>query len=216
MRQELAGGTPDAHLPGLLADARYGPAARFFLSDLYGPKDFPERDDEIERIPADAGQALPLSGLTTLALAIELDALSEDLDAGMIGMHCGCMERSAISMTGPMPTPIATAGRPVQTPADQPDRRYRRGTGGTGTQAVDRHALKLMKDLPMAGLGELHTTFERGFTTSSGWAGTNFWRRSKLRKTALMNGWLGGALNPFFRPTENTGMRYQSQPAGQT
>ena len=34
----------------LLADARYGPAARFFLEDLYGPQDFAERDAQFARI----------------------------------------------------------------------------------------------------------------------------------------------------------------------
>ncbi len=56
--------------PNLLADSRYGPAAAFFLSDLYGPKDFSARDSEIERILPMLVKALPLSGLSTLSLAI--------------------------------------------------------------------------------------------------------------------------------------------------
>ena len=34
----------------LLASERFGKAAQFFLSDLYGPKDFSSRDEEVERI----------------------------------------------------------------------------------------------------------------------------------------------------------------------
>lgn len=34
----------------LLDSERYRAAARFFLTDLYGPKDFSERDHEVERI----------------------------------------------------------------------------------------------------------------------------------------------------------------------
>ena len=34
----------------LLASPRFGQAAEFFLSDLYGPKDFSSRDEEVERI----------------------------------------------------------------------------------------------------------------------------------------------------------------------
>jgi hypothetical protein len=34
----------------LLASKRYNPAAEFFLSDLYGPKDFRSRDEELARV----------------------------------------------------------------------------------------------------------------------------------------------------------------------
>ena len=34
----------------LMASDRYRPAAEYFLSDLYGPKDFSERDDELARL----------------------------------------------------------------------------------------------------------------------------------------------------------------------
>ncbi|HNJ51512.1 MAG TPA: hypothetical protein PK827_12850, partial [Accumulibacter sp.] len=34
----------------LLSSRRYAQAAQFFLSDLYGPKDFSSRDEEVERI----------------------------------------------------------------------------------------------------------------------------------------------------------------------
>ena len=61
----------------LLDSARYHDAARFFLSDLYGPKDFSERDHELERILPTLSATLPASGIRTVALAIEVDALSE-------------------------------------------------------------------------------------------------------------------------------------------
>ena len=68
----------------LLSSERFGLAARFFLSDLYGPKDFSSRDDEVEQILPLLMRLLPLSALQTIALAIEVDALTEQLDALMV------------------------------------------------------------------------------------------------------------------------------------
>ena len=34
----------------LLASSRFGPAARFFLDDLYGPHDFSQRDEQFARV----------------------------------------------------------------------------------------------------------------------------------------------------------------------
>lgn len=64
----------------LLAEPRYSAAARFFLDDLYGAKDFSRRDAELERVLPRVVRVLPEAALATLADAVELDALSEDLD----------------------------------------------------------------------------------------------------------------------------------------
>lgn len=68
----------------LLDQPRYREAARFFLDDLYGAKDFARRDAELERVLPVIARSLPDSALATLADAIELDALSEDLDLEMV------------------------------------------------------------------------------------------------------------------------------------
>ncbi|HET9652017.1 MAG TPA: hypothetical protein VFP36_07495 [Usitatibacter sp.] len=59
---------------------RYREATRFFLHDLYGPKDFSHRDEAIMRILPAMSRLLPRSAVETAALAIELEALSEELD----------------------------------------------------------------------------------------------------------------------------------------
>lgn len=65
----------------LLATPRYRAAARFFLDDLYGEKDFEQRDREALRIVPKLVVVLPDRAVETIALAIELDELSEQLDA---------------------------------------------------------------------------------------------------------------------------------------
>ncbi len=68
----------------LLASARFGPAAAFFLTDIYSAKDVGGRDQVLDRVVPLMSKFLPVSGLETVVDAIELDALSEDLDAAMV------------------------------------------------------------------------------------------------------------------------------------
>src|SRR3954471_21563939 len=64
----------------LLQEARYEAATRFFLEDLYGPKDFSARDDAMIRILPTLSKLLSRSAVETASFAIELEALTEVLD----------------------------------------------------------------------------------------------------------------------------------------
>jgi len=64
----------------LLASPRYRPATRFFLDELYGVKDFSQRDAALARVIPTMVRFLPDSALRTIADAVELEALSERLD----------------------------------------------------------------------------------------------------------------------------------------
>jgi hypothetical protein len=68
----------------LLASPRYGKAAAFFLTDLYGPDATAMPYAEAERAMPLTIRLLPRAGLETLADAWKLDALSESLDAAVI------------------------------------------------------------------------------------------------------------------------------------
>jgi hypothetical protein len=66
----------------LASQPRYAAATRFFLEDLYGPKDFSARDEELLRIVPVMEKLLPAHAVETAALAIELEeALGRRLDA---------------------------------------------------------------------------------------------------------------------------------------
>jgi len=71
----------------LLKSERYRLAARFFLDELYGARDFSSRDQELARMIPSMCRLLPESVLATLADAIELDAVSEQLDEAMAALH---------------------------------------------------------------------------------------------------------------------------------
>lgn len=66
------------------AEPEFAPAVKFFLQDLYGPKDFRRRDREVERIYPGLIRVLPAALLDTLAMAIELNLLSAQLDREMV------------------------------------------------------------------------------------------------------------------------------------
>lgn len=179
--------------PELLNNPLYGPAAEFFLSDLYGPRDFSARDAEIERILPMLTKALPLSGLNTLALAIELDALSEDLDARMVDALKQQGKISAIDADS-----YAEAYRSVGRHAARLRQIQLIVDTGEALEALARKpwvagALALMKGpAHLAGLGELHEFLERGFTTFKRMGkATRFLERIETEETAQMQRWLG-------------------------
>ncbi len=64
--------------------ARYAAAAEFFLTDLYGDRDVSRRDADIERILPMMRRWLPESVIGTVALAVDLHALSHELDLSMV------------------------------------------------------------------------------------------------------------------------------------
>jgi hypothetical protein len=68
---------------GLIGSPRYGAAAGFFLSDLYGPEDFADRDAQFGRVASAMARALPSEVMHTVAHLVELHALSEELDQRM-------------------------------------------------------------------------------------------------------------------------------------
>lgn len=59
---------------------RFRAACNFFINDLYGPQDFSQRDADVERIYPIMCRLLPAAVLDTVTLAVELDALSHELD----------------------------------------------------------------------------------------------------------------------------------------
>ena len=148
----------------LLASPQFNIAATFFLSDLYGPKDFSERDTEMEKVLPIMTTMLPVSGLRTLLLAVEVDALSERFDAEMVAVLGKRLDQDGLALDD-----YAAAYRQV---GDRDGRELQiRLIGETG-EALDAlahktfagAALKLMHGpAQLAGLGELHAFLERGF-----------------------------------------------------
>lgn len=146
----------------LLADPRFHAAAEFFLVELYGPKDTSQRDADIARAVPTMTKLLPVAALETVADAVELDALSEDLDAAMVaalGRRIGALDAAAYGAA------YRSVGRRddrerqldlVEDLGHSLDRLTRKAFAGT--------ALKMMrKPAVVAGYGELQEFLQTGY-----------------------------------------------------
>jgi hypothetical protein len=64
----------------LLASPDYGDACHFFLSDVYGPRDFSQRDQDIMQVYRSMERFLPACIVQVLKLVIKLNDLTLNLD----------------------------------------------------------------------------------------------------------------------------------------
>jgi hypothetical protein len=185
----------------LLDSPRYGEAAAFFLSDLYGPKDFAERDDEIARIVPTLARLLPATALDAIALAVELDGLSERLD---LALTRGLRDRQP---DGPLA--VAEAGYAAAYRASAPRNERERQIAlviRIGAE-LDRLARKrlvaaavAMMEAPAraAGLAALHDFLARGFHAFRGMGGADeFLATIAARETRIVDGLYAGSPQPF-------------------
>jgi hypothetical protein len=68
----------------LLADEQYRPACLFFLSDLYAPRDFSQRNHDAEHLYSLLSRFLPEAMLALLADAIRINQLASQLDHALL------------------------------------------------------------------------------------------------------------------------------------
>ena len=191
--------------PDLLSSDRFSKAAHFFLTDLYGPKDFSSRDEEVERSMPLMLNILPLSAMQTLSLAIEVDALTEELDAAMVIE----LEKSgrfdiAKGIESISEKSYADAYRKLGRRFDR--ERQIDLIQSTG-EALDRLAkkpllttlLKLMRGpAHLAGLGDLHEFLESGFDAFRHMGDAReFLDIIETRERRLLENLFSGAANPF-------------------
>lgn len=180
---------------GLLDSPRYGPAARFFLEDLYGPKDHRARDYDLARVLPKLFKLLPPAALWTLAQALRMDALSESLDADLT---------HALQQSGALRQPddmdeaaYVAAYRVCGRQADRQTQLELVLSIGLSLDHLTRlpllaGSLKLMrKPAELAGLAELHRFLERGFTAFAQMKGADeFLNQIVQAERALMLSWL--------------------------
>ncbi len=182
--------------PDLLASKRFAPACEFFLSELYGAKDFEQRDQEALRVVPMLARMLPERAVQTMALAVELDELSEELDARV--------------------------ARLVATPIDEARYADAYRTAGTRSErehqidTIDRigRSLERLARIPLlapmlhmmrapaeaAGLGHLHHFLQAGFDAFTVMGAANdFLGTIRGRETALMESLFAG--EPLSVPT---------------
>lgn len=67
----------------LLKSPRYAAATQFFLTELYGEKDYASRDQQFARIASTIAKLFPQAVVNTAAALAEVHALTEQLDSQM-------------------------------------------------------------------------------------------------------------------------------------
>ena len=179
--------------PDLLASPRYGAACQFFLDEIYGVRDFAQRDREALRVVPKLARLLPERAVATMAHGVELDALSEALDA-RVAEHLPARIDAASYCAA-----YITAGTPAE-------REQQIGTIDEIGRSLERLArvpllstmLHMMRGpAEAAGLGHLHRFLATGFDAfqAMGAAGT-FLEAVRTRETSLMQRVFDGEIPP--------------------
>lgn len=149
----------------LLRDRTYASAAGFFLQELYGERDYAQRDEQFARIAVAIERLFPANVARTAAQLAQLHALTEDLDLHM-ARHWASTGDSDIGR-------YVAAWRLV---GREPDRRRQlEAVVALGDQLSHltrtpglRTMLRMMRaPATAAGLGALQSFLETGFDTFS-------------------------------------------------
>ena len=177
------------------AQPRYRGATSFFIDDLYGAKDFSSRDQAMLRILPVMARMLPESAVETAALAIELEAVSEDLDQKLATALAG----------GPITEEsYANAYRASATRKER-ERQVELidATGRRLDELVRKpmvgQMLKMMRrPAKLAGLGDLQDFLERGYAAFRTMDGAgDFLATVNARETKILNALFSSAARPF-------------------
>ncbi len=167
----------------LHAQTRYRAAVDFFTRDLYGERDFSQRDADLQRIVPAVAKIFPLEAVATLDAALHLHALAEELDAAMCAHNAAPWNdenyRAAWQATG------REAERFVQLDlirqvGEALDRLVKLPMIGFSLKAMSGPAA-------VAGLTELHGFLSRGFAAFKALRGAkDFLACIEQREAALM------------------------------
>lgn len=196
----------------LAADPRYRLAIEFFQHDLYGAADFSQRDADLARVVPLMVRVLPPAVVHTAALAMELNALSQELDRALLSR----LPRTDGHL------PVADYCRAYRRAGNIPLRRRQIALIVEVGSALDRYvskplirgALKMMRQpARMAGLSALQDFLERGFAAFHKMNGAaTFLDTVSTRETDILEAIVGGAVDAFadpmaFRLAEPAGAR---------
>lgn len=171
----------------LLADPGTAVAARFFLDDLYGAKDFSRRDAELLRLLPTMTRLLPDRALHTVADAVELDALSEGFDEAL-ARYLEPADAGSISRADYTRAFRDTASREQRLHQVDLAQRIGRSLEGLVRHPMLGRLLGAMAaPARLAGLEQMHDFLSRGFAAFKGLpAGSRFLERIDSRERDLI------------------------------
>ena len=185
----------------LEAQPRYAEAVEFFETDLYGGADFAQRDADVAKVAPIMAMMLPERVIGTIAQAMELNVLSQQLDRALLAR---LPRPDARRIT------VADYCAAYRSLANRPERERQIAIIAEIGAALDRfvrmpfiHAALSMRRQParLAGMGVLHEVLERGFAAFRKMNGADVVLRTIVeRETALMDAIFDGVAAPFPEP----------------
>ena len=155
----------------VLLHAHMGPAAGFFLSELYGIRDFSERDHQFERVVPTLQRLFPQSVVNLAFTLAHLHAISEQLDHAMASIFLS-LSPSDSSLEAALHHYVEI-WRAVGNPMARSEQLILvQRLGDELAKLIQKPGLRTMLKLmrtpaQAAGLQQLQTFLERGFDTFS-------------------------------------------------
>jgi hypothetical protein len=173
----------------LLGSARYGPASKFFLEELYGPRDFGQRDAQFARVVPALVKLFPDEIVATVQSLAQLHALSETLDSETA---------SNLEGTGVDAAAYIAAWQATGRASEREDQIALTLAVGESLDVLTRkpllrNTLRMMRGpARAAGIGELQSFLELGFDAFRAMRGArefldNIGRRERLLAAALFS-----------------------------
>jgi hypothetical protein len=182
------------------ADPRYTGAIAFFQNDLYGGGDFSRRDADLARVVPAMVRLLPETIIATVATAVELNALSHELDRMLIARLPDAGNAFTVA-------DYCAAYRDQRTYAQ---RRHQLSLIEEVGAALDLYvrtpmlgtALTMMRQpARLAGFGALQDFLERGFAAFHRMNGANeFLAIVEARESRIHEAIVAGSDDPFPDP----------------
>jgi predicted DNA-binding protein YlxM (UPF0122 family) len=184
----------------LLTDKQYCSACMFFLSDIYSPRDFSQRDHDAEHIYSLLSRFIPQSMLALLADAIHTNQLTDQLDQALLNE----LEKSS-GMTGTLtPQIYAQAYRQCDNYAQRAEQidlmvKILRDAARGARNPIFAASLRLVRrPAQRAGWIELYDFLERGYLACKSMRDVNYFVKTiHQRETTILDQIFAGDPEPF-------------------
>ncbi len=172
----------------LLASPEYGPGAQFFLTELYGPRDFSRRDADLLALFEFLRSFVPENAIRAMAYAVEVNDLTHQLDGKLL-------------------QDLKAAGVGVEFTQDEYEAAYRQGDYDARVRQIDLiiltgQELSKLRGAPLVavtlraarapayrlGWGELQEFLEAGYKAWANMRDPNFFLTTiQTREMAILN-----------------------------
>ena len=174
----------------LLISPRYAAASRFFLEELYGPRDFSQRDAQFARVVPALVRLFSDDIVGTVRTLAELHALSETLDSETAS-HLARPEVDAPAYIAAWQAAGHDAGRERQIALTL---EVGESLDALTRNPLMRHSLRMMRGpARAAGLGELQIFLESGFDAFKAMRGAREYLAEIGRRERELASWLFSA-----------------------